>query len=126
MLIEYRKIEFPENDLMEAIACHDEATSQRLGEGDIVGIEFARGEKLEISVHVEYPENDGTGSIPLPVSFVTAAMIRYCIDEGVPVPKRGRKQIEFDDGTLSLVMRMTKATIANELDEEIDEDSEAA
>lgn len=126
MLIEYRKIEFPENDLMEAIACHDEATSQRLREGDIVGIEFARGEKLEISVHVEYPENDGTGSIPLPVSFVTAAMIRYCIDEGVPVPKRGRKQIEFDDGTLSLVMRMTKATIADELDEEIDEDSEAA
>lgn len=126
MLIEYRKIEFPENDLMEAIACHDEATSQRLGEAEIIGLEFSTGEELEIRVNVKYSENDGTGSIPLPVSFVTAAMIRYCIDEGVPVPKRGRKQIEFDDGTLSLVMRMTQGTIVDELDEETDENSEAA
>lgn len=125
MLIEYRKIEFPENDLVEAIACHDEATSQRLGTGELVRIEVAGDEITEIIAVVEYPENGGTGSIPLPVSFVTAAMIRYCMDEGIPVPKRGRKDIEIGEGTFSLIMRLTKGTIADEPADD-DEDFEAA
>jgi len=114
MLIEYRKIEFSESDLIEALACHDDATSQRLGTGELVRVEVTGEEITEIIATVDYPENGGTGSIPLPVSFVTAAMIRYCIDEGIPVPKRGRKDIEISDGTFSLIMRMTKGTIADE------------
>ena len=113
---------------MEAIALHDEATSQRLGDGEIVDIEISAGEITEINAKVEFTKTDETSSIPLPVSFVTAAMIRYCIDEGIPVPKRGHKEIEINDGTLSLVMHMTKGTIADEPDEEEsdEEDSEAA
>jgi hypothetical protein len=127
MLIEYRKIQFPEKDLMEAIALHDEATSQRLGDGEIVDIEISTGEITEINAKVDFTETDETGSIPLPVSFITAAMIRYCIEEGIPVPKRGHKEIEISDGTLSLVMHMTQGTIADEPDEEeSDEESEAA
>lgn len=126
MLTEYRKIEFPEHDLIEAIAFHDDATSQRLGTGDLVRVEISGDEITEITAIVEYHENGGTGSIPLPVSFVTAAMIRYCIDEGIPVPKRGRKDIEVSDGRFSLVMRMAKGTIADEFNEDGGEDVEAA
>lgn len=122
MLIEYRKIEFPENDLIEAVACHDEATSQRLGEAELVRIEISGdNDKPEINAIVHFPENDGSGTIPLPISFVTAAMIRYCIDEGIPVPKRGRKEIECRDGALSLVVRVTQGTIADDPDEDDEE-----
>ena len=114
MLIEYRKIEFSENDLLEAIASHDEATSQRLGDAELVGIEVSGEEITEIAAIVIDPENDETSQVPLPVSFVTAAMIRYCIDEGIPVPKRGHKDIGISDGTFSLVMRLTKGTIVDE------------
>jgi len=124
MLIEYRKIEFSENDLLEAIAYHDDATSQRLGTGDLVRVEISGDEITEIIAIVEYPENGGTGNIPLPVSFVIAAMIRYCIDEGIPVPKHGRKDIEVSDGGFALIMRMSKGTVADEFDE--DEDAEVA
>jgi len=120
MLIEYRKIEFPENDLVEAIACHDEATSQRLGEAELVGVEVSSNETIEVNANVNFPESGGTGDIPLPLPFVTAAMIRYCIDEGIPIPKRGRKDIEIVNGKLSLIMRLTKSTIADEPDEEVE------
>lgn len=110
---------------MEALACHDESTSQRLGDAEIVDIVISDVEELEISANVKYAENDETGSISLPVSFVTAAMIRYCIDEGIPVPKRCRKEIKSGNGMLSLVMRLTKGTIADELDDD-EEETEAA
>lgn len=126
MLKEYRKIEFSENDLLEAIACHDEATSQRLGDAELIGVEVSGNEITEITAIVDHSENDETGSIPLPVSFVTAAMIRYCIDEGIPIPKRGKKDIEVSKGTFSLVMRLTKGTIADDSEEGGDEEVEAA
>ena len=107
MLIEYRRLAFPGEDLLEAIRQHDKASGDATLQGDmeLVGI----SETPEVTVKV----NGAAGPTRvLDRQFLLAAMVRYCINQRIPVAKKAEKRVELVDGKLALSLTIDQQTTA--------------
>ncbi len=108
MLTEYRQLIFPMNDLSIAFARQGIFGStvedlQLLGidNGTInFGIAHTNGKPIEI--------------LALDSEQVLQAMVRYCIDNGVPIPKHGSKTIDQIDGEMCLKINIDSESSAKD------------
>ncbi len=103
---EYRRLYFSEDELMDAIEAHDEVASQRLEDQPIHKVESNADEDGNFRITLENDLSDGGKELDLPPHYIVAAMMRFCIDEGVPLPRRGSKSLEFENGECVLVVEV--------------------
>ena len=100
MLTELRCIIFPSSDLIDVFRRRellDEASQDlRVVNIDDQTIELAfshvLGETLE--------------KLTLDIALVLRAVIQYCLDDGIPIPRHATKTIEMVDGHLALQIRI--------------------
>ena len=111
MLTEYRKLVFPESDLIQAITAHDKVSMKLLDSRDLVKIEVTASPELKIAAKLR--GTDGRDEpVQLEYSYVVAAMVRYCVEHKIPLPRRGEKLIELDEGRLALSISMDGTSVS--------------
>ncbi len=111
MLTEYRKLVFPDSELIQAITAHDEVSMKFLDSKDLVKVEATASPDLKIVAKLR--GKDGRDeSVQLEYSYVVAAMVRYCVEQKIPLPRRGEKLIELDDGKLALSISMDGSSVS--------------
>ena len=116
MLIEYRKLIFPDREMIEAITAHDAMSAKILSSGTISEIEIDESPELKFAAKLKL-QDGGEKRVDLDYSYVVAAMVRYCIDHKVPLPRRGEKLIELDEGRPALCIQMSEVAAAVKDDE---------
>jgi len=115
VLTEYRKLVFPESDLIEAITAHDSMSLKLFASRDVVKIEVTESPDIRISAKLR--GKDGQDEpIQLENSYVVAAMVRYCVENKIPLPRRGEKLLELDEGRLALSICMDGSSVPVEDD----------
>ena len=103
MLTEQRKIIFPDIELADAIRQHDKATDRKLPDREITSISVTAVPEPSVLIKFQNGNKNDLHSIVFDQAFLVAAMLRYCIDQKVMIPKQAKKWIEVKDQTLSLV-----------------------
>ncbi len=111
MLTEYRKLVFPDSELIQAITAHDEVSMKLLGSRDLVKIEATASPELKIVAKLR-GEDGRDEPVQFEYSYVVAAMVRYCVEHKIPLPRRGEKLIELDEGRLALSISMDGTSVS--------------
>lgn len=103
---EMRRLTFSREELITALTQHYQASPDRLPEGRIVDCTLIARPKALVRLQVLDPSNNGTHAQDMPLEHVAAALLRYCMNHRIPVPKRSRKSIEIVGDSLCLDIRI--------------------
>lgn len=106
MPTEYRRVVFPNRELREALAASDPG-GEPFPPGEIISVAMPEDGEGTVRVTVLDTACNATFTSDLAVSRVAAALIRFCIDNKVPIPKKGRKSLRLmgDNLALDIIIR---------------------
>jgi hypothetical protein len=110
MLTELRKIIFPDHDLADAITTHDRLTDGRLPAGSVYSLSVTETPEPCALLTVRKTGANELQSVYFDQHFLIAAMLRYCIEQKVIIPKRAKKWIEVAERQMVLVLRIDDNT----------------
>ena len=105
MITETRTLTFSDNTLIEAVNRHIGRKKIKVEPGRVEGIAYnADG---DIAVILTIAADDGRRiDKRFDAEFIAAAMIRFCIDEKIPVPRTASKRVLIGNGRASLEFTM--------------------
>ena len=90
---EYRKLIFTDDEVMDALEVHDDAASGRLEGQNIV--KLAHDPDVDGALIATLDDEDAS-AVELPDFYVTAALMRFLIEEGIPMPRRATKSVSIE------------------------------
>jgi len=108
MPFERREIRLTNDELLQAIEVYGRQTPGVLPTGPLLGVVVANSalEMPVVTVTVRCAA-DMTGppvDIVLNHESVFEVLVRFCLEEGIPIPRGGRKTTSVLDGLLALVI----------------------
>ena len=93
MPTELRKIIFSEEEIVRAVLSQNRRSPKKLPPGDIVKVgRSGSGANMDISIFDATVEQ--TKTVTLGASYLAAAMLGFCIDNKIPVPRVADKSVE--------------------------------
>lgn len=104
--IELRKITFSDGELSEAIERFAKATRYPMPAGKIAECRVESKAGLALIVRVYNVADGSEHTVRFDQATVAAALIRFCIDKKIPIPKTAEKSVEAHGQTLSLILRL--------------------
>lgn len=107
MPVELRKVMFSEDELRAAVIDYCLRSKIRLPEANIERIVV--GEDPESCVTLKYYDTDNPNDaddVKLSRDQVAAALIRYCGEQKVPLPRAGRKILQTSDEGVALLINI--------------------
>jgi hypothetical protein len=105
MLKEIRNIIFAQDELEEAVKLFHASVQAILPPGRIISFEISGNNGPVLKVNVVKPKEGEVSTATIASAHVAAAMLSYCIKNGIPVPRKAKKKIELIEGNLALTLR---------------------
>lgn len=105
MLKEIRSILFAQQELEEAFKLFHTSVQAILPAGRIISFQVAGNKEATVKVNVVAQEGE-VSEVIIASAHVAAAMLHYCIQNGIPVPRKAKKKIELIDGCLALTLTL--------------------
>ncbi len=110
MPTEFRRLVFRDDELLAALGHELRQTGGKFPSGRIVRHEVMRGPELTVRLEIEVEGagepcrvDGGTSiSVTLEPAFIAAALIRFCIREGIPMARRAEKSLQVVGDNLAL------------------------
>ncbi|MES2626020.1 MAG: hypothetical protein V4628_12130 [Pseudomonadota bacterium] len=106
MLKEIRNIIFTQNEIEEAVKLFHGTVQAILPAGRIISFETAGNNEPTLKVNVVAPKEGEVSSVTIVPAHVAAAMLHFCIKNGIPVPRKAKKKIGLIDGNLALTLTL--------------------
>ncbi len=106
MLKEIRSILFSQPEVEEAVKLFHTAVQAILPPGRIISFEAAGNNEPTLRVNVVDPKEGEVSTTTLATAHLAAAMLHYCIKNGIPVPRKAKKKIELIEGNLALTLTL--------------------
>jgi len=106
MPTEIRKIVFSPAELAEALDHFAKATHHAMPPGKIAACEIDSKNALSVAVTVHHMAEGSTHTVPFDNPSVAAALIRYCIERKIPVPKAATKSVEAEGPGVALILTL--------------------
>lgn len=106
MLKEIRNIIFAQEELEAALKVFDTSVQAILPPGRIISFETSGNKEALLTVNVVKPKEGEVSTVIIASAHVAAAMLHYCIKNGIPVPRKARKKIELIEGSLALTLTL--------------------
>jgi hypothetical protein len=109
MPIEQRQIMLSEAEVLQALESYRRTRTDFLPNGDVTGLALKPPPRdgsvhLVVSVVMVYGQTRHTISIEIAEADVVHLLIRFCLENNIPIPKIGRKSAGIIDGMLALVI----------------------
>jgi len=99
---EFRFLVFSESEAANAMASFAPKAGKRLPQGSIKGVEVKTEQDPPSAALVIAPDEGGSKNFDFSAGEVTAALIGWCINHKVPLPRDGEKVLEALHGSLAL------------------------
>jgi hypothetical protein len=106
MLKEIRNIIFAQNELEEAVKLFHTTVKAILPPGRIISFQIIASKVPELQVNVVAPKEGVVSDVTIASAYVAAAMLHFCIQNGILVPRQAKKQIELINGSLALTLTL--------------------
>jgi hypothetical protein len=106
MLREIRNILFAQDELEDAIKLFHTSVQPILPPGRIISFETSGNKEPALKVNVVKPKEGEVSTVTIASAHVAAAMLHYCIKNGIPVPRKAKKKIELIEGNLALTLTL--------------------
>ena len=103
---EIRHIIFAQNELEEAVKLFHTTVQAILPPGRIIAFQIVGNKVPGLQVNVVAPKEGDVSDVIIASAHVAAAMLHYCIQNGIPVPRKAKKKIELIDGSLALTLTL--------------------
>jgi hypothetical protein len=112
MPIERREVRLDNTELMQAVASYAHQTPGVLPTGSLVGVQVRNHDPGAPSVTAAVRLAAEPQALPIEVRLshdsVLELMVRFCKEEGIPVPRAGAKAVTVIAGLLTLVIDQSK------------------
>lgn len=109
MLKEIRSILFSQQDIEDAIKLFHASVQAILPAGRIISFQVSGNKETTVRVNAVAPKDGEVSEVIIASAHVAAAMLHYCIQNGIPVPRKAKKKIELIEGTLALTLTLESA-----------------
>jgi hypothetical protein len=108
MPVEIRRISFSEGEVIDAIGHFAKATRHPMPPGKITACEINSKVGLAVTVTVNHMADGSSHAVRFDSASVAAALIRYCIEKKIPIPKAAEKSVEALSNGLALILQLGK------------------
>lgn len=110
MPTEFRRVVFPNHELLQALAEYETPEAKSMPPGDIIAVAILETPVDTVEVTLLDTTQNATFRAQFTASHIAAALIGYCIAHGVPVPRNSRKSLRLmgDNLALDIVVREQK------------------
>ena len=102
MPTEVRRITFKRDELAEAL--QSQAAEIEVSESGLSFVQCPGGHQLQIVAGTSVEEADQTAL--LDAEIVGSALVRHCLDCGIPIPKKARRSLSINKGEVALWIHM--------------------
>lgn len=113
---ELRRLIFSNEEVLAAVADYSASGRSPLPSGSVVSCRVYGEPKVRVRVEVEDPRRDYPVVVEIEPEVIGAALLRYCIAQGIPVPKQAEKslQVHGDNIALKLTIKARSAALPGE------------
>lgn len=115
MVTEFRQIVFSDHDLKSAIVSFNNSRNLKLLKGPVRSINLQQGETISASLVVDTQVGGETEIINMEAAYLGAAMLTFCFELGIPIPKESQKNIEMvgDNLALNISINASKTSVSD-------------
>ena len=99
---EVRIIVFTAEDVLEAIEGFDATAEKRLFRGKAIDCHVRKHPKVHAILEVERAGGEEIDTVDLNSSQLAAALISFCRERRIPLPRNARKELDVIDDQLAL------------------------
>ncbi|GEO43719.1 hypothetical protein SAE02_78670 [Skermanella aerolata] len=104
MPTETRQLIFSDEELIEALTSHNRMAADKLFIGRIVSCSVPPGETLTVRLTIRHETTKNDYDMTFGAEVIGAALIRYCLEVNIPLPRRARKQFGLVGGRPAISM----------------------
>ncbi len=101
---ERRKIIFTAEELVLAVRSYDRVTAEFLPSGHVRSVQVKDGDGVRLVVSLQAAPSGAACSIDVAHQDVIELLIRACLENNIPIPRRAAKFLDVVDGDLAMVM----------------------
>ena len=93
MPTEIRRLVFSNDELVEALRRYSETSDEKLPVGRVRACTVVDDRKTAVTLEIENRYTQEVYQVNLRHEFVGAALLRFCFDNGIPVPRDSEKSL---------------------------------
>ena len=108
MATELRRIIFSNEEVIEAIKRYNDVARKKLPDGAIVSCHLNDADGLIMTLEMYDYMVAKRYRIALKASFIGAALMKWCLDNGIPMSRVAEKTLEVVGNNLSIAMTINK------------------
>ena len=109
MPAEKRTICFTNDEVADALERFARATKHPMPQGKITACKIESGGALFATLTIQHMAEGSTQTARFDKNSIAAALIRYCIEKKIPVPKSAEKFVEAQNSGVTLIMNIGEA-----------------
>jgi hypothetical protein len=110
MPIEIHQILLSSEEVTHALNAYRQVNTTFLPQGDVVKVKVGPaadahapgGVELTVSIAMQYGSSQHKADFTIGVADIVELLIRFCLENNIPVPRLGTKAAELIDGALAL------------------------
>lgn len=100
---EKRKVIFAQDEVIKAVVAYDQHGGLKvLPPGEIVKVALGGNSEPNLVLSILDPSSGNCKTATLEATYLAAAMLKFCFDHKIPIPRRASKSVEIVDGGLAL------------------------
>lgn len=103
---ETRQIALSDDELLQAVQSYRRMQPNFLPQGPVLRTSFAHTEELgthlTVTVRMRYGASEQEIEVQVQETDLLAMLIRFCLENNIPVPRRGEKKAQLIDGAAVL------------------------
>lgn len=103
---ETRQIALSDDELIQAIRSYRRMQPDFLPQGPVLRASFTRTEDLDtrltVAVRMRYGASEQEVEVQLQEADLLPLLVRFCLENNIPVPRRGEKKAQLIDGAAVL------------------------
>ena len=104
MATELRRIVFANHEVIEAIMGYNELAKKKLPAASIVSCRLEGSEGAKVTLEMRDSVNEKHYRVALKTSFIGAALMKWCLEQEIPMARSAEKTLEVVGDNLSIAM----------------------
>ena len=104
MPTETRQLIFSNEELVAALTSHNRMAVDKLFVGRIIGCSVLPEEALTVRLTIRHETTNNDYDMIFGADVIGAALIRYCLEINIPLPRRAQKRFGVVDGHAAISM----------------------
>ena len=104
MPTETRQLIFSDEELLDALTSHNRMAIDKLFIGRIVSCSVPPGEVLTVRLTIRHETTNNDYDMTFGADVIGAALIRYCLEINIPLPRRAQKRFGMINNCAAISM----------------------